>query len=104
MGEVAAAFRTRREVPFHAPEELTVALCLSDERGSQVQVASIVVIEFPRDLVPLVVVNFRDLPSSRGAALTPPSRTPGARHMLSGRSGSIVEAPERDRPIPKRSE
>jgi hypothetical protein len=61
--------------------ELQCTLCLTDERGSQVPVASVLVIEFPRDRLPIAVVNLRERPALRGAALRPgvPSQTEKSR-------------------------
>lgn len=44
---------------------------LTDEHGAQIPAARILVIEFPRDPVPIVVVNLRDQPASRAAVLEP---------------------------------
>ena len=55
------------------------ALTLADERGAQIPVARILVIEFPRDRVPIVIVNLRDEPAGCVVRGTVPPRHTGAR-------------------------
>lgn len=75
--------------------ELQCMLSLTDAHGSDVPAASVLVIEFTRDPVPLVVVNLRDLPSNRDALVAPRVR----RDVESARpatAGTDANQPELD--------
>ena len=51
--------------------DLQASLTLADDRGVQFPVGRILVIEVPRDPVPIVVVSLREGPASRGAPIRP---------------------------------
>jgi hypothetical protein len=73
-GRLTSVVRTRAlAAAIVRAHEIKDSLTLTDQRGFQLPVARIIVIEFPRDPVPVVVVNLRDLPAARGAELHGPT-------------------------------